>query len=68
VRGSLKKALKRLSKRLSSRLSSRLPSRLPSRRSSGLSAIVYSTGIAVKTVGSEDWYRSISGRQLYIVP
>ena len=30
--------------------------------------IVYRTSIAAKTAGSEDWYRSISGRQPYIVP
>jgi hypothetical protein len=53
-----------LSRRLSSRLSKKLSSRLSSR----LSAIVYSTGIAAKSAGSEDWYRSISGRQPYIVP
>jgi hypothetical protein len=29
---------------------------------------VYSTGIRAKTAGSKDRYRSISGRQLYIVP
>jgi hypothetical protein len=29
---------------------------------------VYSTGIAAKTAGSEDWYRSISGCQPYIDP
>ena len=29
---------------------------------------MYSTSIPVKTAGSEEWYRSISGCQLYLVP
>jgi len=41
---------------------------LSSRLSSGLSVIVYRSGIAANNADSEDWYRSFSGRQLDIVP